>query len=224
MAAFYKALGLSILMDDDILFDTFGNPIYVVKQLKRFNVDLGKIKHVVISHDDWDHVTGLWKILERNRDVTVYICPRFKSEIKAKIKCHGARLAEVEGITNIRDNIYSGGELVGKRDESNIPEQYLAVKTDRGVLLLTGCAHPGIVEIVQHAKNSFNADIRFLIGGLHLKHHITKDARNIILKLKKLGVCQIAPLHCTGQAAQDLFGEEYGYDCIIASEGQIIDI
>ena len=93
---FIKHWGLSMLIDEDILFDTFGSPDYVLKQLKRFSMDLNKIKHIVISHDDWDHVTGLWKILEQNQNVTVHICPHFNQEIKDKIKWYGAHLVEVK--------------------------------------------------------------------------------------------------------------------------------
>ena len=221
---FIKHWGLSILIDEDILFDTFGKPDYVLKQLKRFSIDIDKIKHIVISHDDWDHVSGLWKILERNRDVTVYICPRFKPEIKAKIKWYGARLVEVEGVTNIRDNIYSSGELVGKRRDCNIPEQYLALKTSKGLVVLTGCAHPGIIEIIQHAKAAFDTNVNLLVGGFHLKDHTAKEAHDIILKLKALGVSQVIPFHCTGRIAQELFNKEFKRDCIIPNEGQTIEI
>jgi len=221
---FIKHWGLSILIGDDILFDTFGKPDYVLKQLKRFKIDVNKIKHIVISHDDWDHVTGLWKILERNQDVTVYICPHFKSEIKAKIKWYGARIAEVGGVFNLRDNICLSGELTGKRRDSNIPEQYLAIKTAKGIVIITGCAHPGITEITHHAKVAFNSNIRLLVGGFHLKDHTTEEAHNIILKLKALGVGQVIPFHCTGRIAQELFKKEFGSDCIIPLEGQAIEI
>jgi len=221
---FVRHWGLSILIDDDILFDTFGSPDYVVKQLKRFGIDISKITHIVISHDDWDHVTGLWKILERNHDITVYICPHFKPEIKAKIKWYGARIVEVEGVFNLRDNICLSGELTGKRRDSDIPEQYLAIKTAKGVVVITGCAHPGIAEITQHAKAAFGSDTRLLIGGFHLKDHTIEEARDIILKLKALGVSQVIPFHCTGRIAQELFNKEFGRDCIIPTEGQDIDI
>ena len=221
---FIKHWGLSILIDDDILFDTFGKPDYVLKQLKRFKVDVSKIKHIVISHDDWDHVTGLWKILECNQKATVYICPRFKSEIKAKIKRYGARIVEVEGVFNLRDNIYLSGELSGKRRDSNIPEQYLALQTDKGIVVITGCAHPGIIEIVRHAKTTFNSNVRLIIGGFHLKDHMAEEARNIVLKLRELGASQVIPLHCTGSVAQELFSKEYGQDCIMANQSQVIEI
>ena len=219
-----KHWGLSILIDEDILFDTFGKADYVLRQLGRSGDDIGKIKHVILSHDDWDHVGGLWRILERNHDMTVYICPHFSPAVKEKIRSHGARLIEVKGITNIRDNIYSSGELTGRRGESDIPEQYLAIKTDKGVVLLTGCAHPGIVEIVQHAEANFELDVSLLIGGFHLKDHMENDAHNIILKLKSLGVGRVVPFHCTGAVAQRLFKKEFKEDCIIPGEGRLIRI
>ena len=221
---FIKHWGLSILIDDDILFDTFGKSDYVLKQLKRFKIDVNKIKHIIISHDDWDHVTGLWKILERNQDVTVYICPHFKSEIKAKIKRYRARIVEVGEVANLRGNIYLSGELTGKRRDSDISEQYLAIKTIKGIVIITGCAHPGIIEIVQHAKAAFNSNIRLLIGGFHLKDHTVKEAHNVILKLKELGVSQIIPLHCTGSVAQELFSKEYKQECTVVNESQTIEI
>ena len=221
---FIKHWGLSILIDDDILFDTFGNPDYVLKQLKRFNANINKIKHIVISHDDWDHVTGLWKILELNQDVVVYICPHFKPEIKTKIKQYGARLVEVEVAVNIRDNIYLSGELTGRGKDSDIPEQYMAINGAKGLVLITGCAHPGIIEIVEHAKNVFNSDVHLIIGGFHLKDYTSEKAHDIILRLRSLGVQQVIPFHCTGRFAQNLFSKEYKQDCIIPNEGQAIEI
>ena len=222
---FIKHWGLAILVDDDILFDTFGKPDYVLKQLKRFSIDIDKIKHIVISHDDWDHVSGLWKILERNNDVTVYICPHFSPDIKSKIKRYGARFVEVDKLTEIGSNVYLSGELQGgSRGGVALPEQYLAIKTPNGIVVITGCAHPGIIKIVQHAKNAFASEVRLLIGGFHLKDHTAKEDHDIILRLKTLGVGQVIPLHCTGRIAQDLFNKKYKHDCIVLSEGQAIEI
>lgn len=219
-----KHWGLSILIDEDILFDTFGKPGYVLKQLKRYKIDINKIKHIVISHDDWDHVTGLWKILEQNKDAKVYVCPHFKSEIKAKIEWYGVRIVDEEGVVDLRDNICLSGELTGKRLGFNMPEQYLVIKTAKGIVVITGCAHPGIIEIAQHAKTVFNSNIRLLIGGFHLKDHAAKEAHDIVLKLKALGVSQVVPLHCTGKIAQELFSKEFNRGCIMLNEGEAIEI
>jgi len=222
---FIKHWGLSILIDDDILFDTFGKPNYITKQLKRFSVDLDKIKYIVISHDDWDHVSGLWKILERNNDVTVYICPHFSPNIKAKIKWYGARFIEVDKLTQIRNNIYLSGELQGgSRRGVPLGEQYLMIKTPKGIVVITGCAHPGIIEIVQHAKVSLNSEVCLLIGGFHLKDNSDEVNSGIVTRLRGLGVRLVMPLHCTGRAAQDLLSKEYKCDCIIPGEGQVIEI
>ena len=222
---FIKHWGLSVLIDDDILFDTFGKPSYALKQLNRFKVDIKKIKHIIISHDDWDHVSGLWKILERNNDVTVYICPHFSPNIKAKIKWYGARLVEVDKLTQIRSNVYLSGELQGgSRGGVALPEQYLAIKTPNGIVVITGCAHPGIVEITQHAKAVFNSNIRLLVGGFHLKDHTIEEAYDIVLKLKALGVSSVIPFHCTGRIAQELFIKEFKHDCAIPNEGQVTEI
>ena len=222
---FIKHWGLSVLINNDILFDTFGKPNYVLKQLKRFKIDINKIKDIIISHDDWDHVTGLWKILERDNDVTVYICPRFSPDIKARIKWYGARFVEVDKLTEIRSNIYLSGELQGgSRGGVALPEQYLAIKTPKGMVIITGCAHPGILEIVQHAKVSFNSEICMLIGGFHLKDNSDEANSGIVTKLKGLGVHKVMPLHCTGKVAEGAFLKIYGNDCIIIGEGQAIDI
>jgi len=222
---FIKHWGLSILIDDDILFDTFGRPGYVLKQLNRFNVDPAKIKHIAISHDDWDHISGLWKILDRNRDATVYMCPNFNPDNKSRIRWCAARSAEVDKLTEIRDNIYLSGELKGaSRGGIALPEQYLAIKTLKGIVVVTGCAHPGIIEIVQHAKKSFGSDICMLIGGFHLKDNPDQMNIGIVAKLKELGVRQVVPLHCTGKFAQKIFQRTYGKDCIVSGEGQVIDI
>jgi 7,8-dihydropterin-6-yl-methyl-4-(beta-D-ribofuranosyl)aminobenzene 5'-phosphate synthase len=218
-----KHWGLSILIDDDILFDTFGKPDYVLGQLSRLSVDINKIKNIVISHDDWDHVTGLWKILERNNSATIYVCPNFSPDIKAKIKWYGARFIEVDRLVEIRNGIYVSGELKGgSRGGVALPEQYLAIKTPKGVVVITGCAHPGIVEIVQHAKEAFHSDIRLLIGGFHLKDNSDRANLDIVSKLKEIGVRQIIPLHCTGNGAKKILIQEYGPDCISIDSGHSI--
>ncbi|MBN1526401.1 MAG: MBL fold metallo-hydrolase [Candidatus Omnitrophica bacterium] len=220
-----KHWGLSILIGDDMLFDTFGKPDYVLEQLKRSGIDPDKIKHIAISHDDWDHITGLWKILERNNGATVYICPNFSPDVKEGIKKYGARFVEVDKPTGIKDGIYASGELRGgSRGGIALPEQYLAVKTPKGVVVITGCAHPGIVEIVRHAKKNFGPEVRLLIGGFHLKDNPEDVNAGIVASIKKLGVRQVIPLHCTGSAAQELFAGEYGRDCIVMKEGQTVEI
>jgi len=125
----------------------------------------------------------------------------------------------------IRSNVYLSGELQGgSRGGVALPEQYLAIKMPNGIVVITGCAHPGIIEIVQHAKVSFNSEICLLIGGFHLKNNSDEVNSEIVTRMRGLGVRLVMPLHCTGRVAQDLFSEEFKSDCIIPVEGQTIEI
>lgn len=221
---FIRRWGVAYLLDENTLFDTFGNPGVLLNNMRKFNINAAKIKHIILSHDDWDHIAGLWYLLSNREDITVYICPGFKQEIKDRIALFGVRLVEVGKATLIKDSIYSTGELYGESDGRKIYEQSVVIKIDDGLVVICGCAHPGIVEIVQHAKVTFNSDVHFIIGGFHLKDHTAEGVRNIIVKLKELGVCRIIPFHCTGRIAQRLFTKEYGQDCIMINEGQVIEV
>lgn len=222
---FVKHWGLSLLVDEDILFDTFGQPGYVVRQLSRFSMSPQRIRTIVVSHDDWDHIAGLPGILKIAGDRAVYICPNFRSEVKAMVRSCGGTVREAAGPLEIRENICVSGELQGgSRRGVALPEQYMAIKTSQGVVILTGCAHPGIVEIVRHAKTHFGPDVRLLAGGFHLKDNRDEVNAAIVKALKELGVRQVMPLHCTGKAAVEILRQVYGKDCIAAGEGQAIEV
>ena len=61
--------GISYLIGQDLLFDTFGDPYVFLRNAERMNIDLSKIKHIVISHDHWDHISGLWYVINRYKDI-----------------------------------------------------------------------------------------------------------------------------------------------------------
>ena len=51
---FIRRWGVSFLIGEDVLFDTFGDPGVFLGNMRRFNIEPAKIKYIVISHDDWD--------------------------------------------------------------------------------------------------------------------------------------------------------------------------
>ena len=80
---------------------------------------------------------------------------------------------------------------------------------------LTGCSHPGIVNIVRTAKEIFpDKDIALLAGGFHLIDKSAKEIREISNELKALNINIIAPSHCTGEQAIKIFKEEWGAQMI----------
>ena len=214
---------MSFIINDDTLFDVFGKPSIFQKQLNKLSIDLSKIKNIVISHDDWDHVSGLWYVLGRNKNVTVYICPNFSQEIKDKIKAYNAKIIEVKDFTEITKGIYSTGEMVGFSDKRTIYEQSLILQTPKGIVIVTGCSHQGIINIVEKTMANFKDKIHLLIGGMHLKDLTRKEVDEIVLKLKNYGIENIAPMHCTGKSATDAMREAFGHDFIPAKAGESIE-
>jgi len=208
---FMRRWGVSFLIDEDVLFDTFGDPGVFLRHVRRFYVDLSKIRHIVLSHDHWDHVSGLWDILERHRNVTVYVCPHGEPGIKSRIASYGVSVVEASPFTQIKDGIFSTGEIPATFGESRIFEQSLVIKFLKKLTLLTGCAHPGVIRIVDTVNRRFSRErILAVIGGLHLRDVSPAQARNVVLALRSRGVAEVSPMHCTGRAATRLFAREFG--------------
>jgi len=221
---FIKRWGVSFLIGEDILFDTFGDPGVLLRNMRKFNIDPAKIKHIVLSHDDWDHISGLWYLIRERKDIIVYICPGFKQEIKDRICSSGVKLIEVGEVTLIKEAIYSGGERYSESEGREIYEQSVVIKTTDGLAVICGCAHPGVVNIVRDVKESFQIRVYSLIGGFHLKNNPDEANLAIIKDLRELGVCRVAPMHCTGKRATDAMREAFGRDFIQAKVGDRIEI
>ncbi len=90
---------------------------------------------------------------------------------------------------------------------SPIREQALAPKTPRGLVVITGCAHPGIATLVRQAKTELGDDVHLALGGFHLGGASAAQIAATIAELQELGVQRIAPSHCTGDAARRAFAE-----------------
>jgi len=216
--------GVSFLIDDKVLFDTGEKGEWLLGNMKKLGVDLNKIEAVVISHDHWDHKDGLWDLLKQRPGLRVYSCPGFGNGFKKKAKAFGADLIEVNKFTNIIDDIFSTGEIPGEYAFMPMPEQALAVKTQKGIVILTGCAHPGIIKIIEEVKKNLPREIYLILGGFHLMEKDESTVKEIISKFRQLGIEKAGPTHCTGKNAIVLFKEEYKEDFLDVKVGQIIEI
>jgi 7,8-dihydropterin-6-yl-methyl-4-(beta-D-ribofuranosyl)aminobenzene 5'-phosphate synthase len=117
----------------------------------------------------------------------------------------------------ICESVYSTGEL-----GTWIREQSLIIHTDKGLIVITGCAHPGIVKIVKTAKTVIRDDVLLIMGGFHLAGTSKPGIEDIISKIKKLGVRYAGPCHCSGDLARQLFKIEYGNNYIDVGVGRTI--
>ncbi len=221
---FIHRWGVSFLIGEDVLFDTFGDPCVLLNNMRKFKVDATKIKHIVLSHDDWDHISGLWYLLNKREDVTVYICPGFDRAIKMRIASFGVKIVEAGGLVQIKDDIYTTGELSGESKGRKIYEQSVVVKTNNGLTIICGCAHPGVVDIVGCVKESFQENIYALIGGFHLKYDTVEKINSIITCLRTFNIKRIVPMHCTGKLATRTFRQELGDAVILIKQGSVLEV
>ena len=220
---FIKRWGIAFIIDD-VLFDTFGRQDIFWENIHRFKIDISRIKHVVISHDDWDHIAGLKSFLQDNPNVSVYICSDSGKSIKDMVRDCGVSLFEVDGSREITKGIFSLGQMRADTARGIIYEQSLAVQSDNGISIITGCAHPGITLIVRRAIEYFGRKPYLVCGGFHMKDGSSLDNENIVQELKSLGVEKVVPLHCSGSNACKIFHRHYGSDCINMNEGDVLEL
>ena len=166
---FESGWGFSCLVDSNqrILFDTGDNGQKLIHNFKKANIDPKSVNKVVLSHNHWDHVDGLEGFQKFNSEAEV-VHPNTFSEP-----------------TEISPGIYSTGAL------GVFPkEQSLVVKTEKGNIVITGCAHPGLDRILQTTRGL--GQIYGVLGGFH---GFSKFA-------ELEGIQLIAPCHCTQHTEQ----------------------
>lgn len=217
--------GVSFLLDDKILFDTGEKGEWLIDNLKLLKVDINNLEGVIISHDHWDHWGGLWDLLKQRKGVTVYICPNFSQEFKKKALELGAKLIEIEKLTEIIPSVFSSGEIAGAYHEKYMAEQAVILKTKNGITIITGCAHPGIINMIEKIKAKFSSEQIYLaIGGFHLVESDNRAIEIVAENFKKMGIAKAGATHCSGEKAEEIFKKIYQENFIPIRVGSVINI
>ncbi|MGQ9569670.1 MAG: MBL fold metallo-hydrolase [Thermodesulfovibrionales bacterium] len=206
-------------LEKTMLFDTGGDGQRLLSNMKKSNIYPGEIDIVVLSHIHGDHVGGLQAILRENPKIAVYLPKSFPDGFKNEVIGYGAKVVEIQRSLKICENVHSTGEL-----GTSIKEQSLVISADKGLIVITGCAHPGIVEIVNKARDLMKDNILLVMGGYHLGGKSRDELEKIVSSFKKLRVRYIGPSHCTGDAARALFKKEYKNNFIDVGVGKIINV
>ena len=205
------------LWEKTILFDAGGDGEILLYNMRVLNKDPKIIDMVVLSHIHGDHTGGLWSLLRERSPLKVYIPASFPKEFEQRVKKYGGEVVRVDASLEIDRGVYSTGEM-----DHGIKEQSLVIKTSKGMILITGCAHPGIVEIIQKAKTIAKEDMYMVIGGWHLSSAGEREIKGIIDTFLRMGIQRVAPCHCTGDRAMGIFKREYRENFIKAGVGKII--
>lgn len=207
------------LPEKTILFDTGGGGGLLLDNMKKLGISPLEIDAIVLSHIHGDHTGGLKGFLEQNSQVTVYLPRSFPTHIKQDITSCGAEVKDLHEPKELFEGIFTTGELDG-----GIKEQSLLVKTSEGLVVITGCAHPGIVNITKKAKEITGNKLYLVVGGLHLGGAFPSQISYVAESLLRLGVRKVAPCHCSGDEARKLFEDYFGENYIDCGVGKNIII
>lgn len=204
--------------DQNVLFDTGASGSMLLENMSKMNINPVEVQNVVLSHPHNDHIAGMQSLLFAGADPKIYLPPSFYSSLKNQYSKQ-AEVIEVVPGQQIAERIYTLGEIPGSP-----PEQALVIDTPQGLVVITGCAHPGVEKMVLAAKRQFHEQIYLVMGGFHLGGASSNEVKQIIKEFKRIGVVHVAPCHCTGDQAINQFKEAFGDDFISVGVGAVIEI
>lgn len=236
-----------------ILFDTGDNPDILATNVRAKGADLSKLDFAVISHRHGDHMGGMKYLLAVNPSVKIYAPKEnfgvFGFSLPSSFYRNDASLPPerryydgnppavmkfgnawpdanfelIENTTEIAPGIHLIALVSDKKTTLELRELSLAIDTPEGIVLIVGCAHPGIDRIVEAAA-AIDPRIRLIVGGLHLV--VTPDpeiARIASVLRERWKVAYVAPGHCTGEPAFAALAKVYGERYLYAGLGTVID-
>ena len=192
-------------LEKTILFDTGADGKVLLSNMGKLEIEPKSIDTIFLSHEHWDHTGGLITLLNKHSDYSIYLPKSFSTGFKSSVRGYGAKMVDVGESVAVCKDAYSIGEM-----GVSLKEQSLILKTAHGLIGITGCAHPGIVNILRKIKQIFTEEIYLIMGGFHLGGYSDGDLKEIVKEFKAMGVMKTAPSHCSGNRCLKLFKEEYG--------------
>lgn len=100
----------------------------------------------------------------------------------------------------------------------------IGIITKKGLAVVAGCSHIGIINILKTIKTRINMNIYAVIGGTHMVEADDDRINSTIKDLKDLKIDYIAVSHCTGEKATEEIKKNFKEKFIINNTGNVIEI
>jgi 7,8-dihydropterin-6-yl-methyl-4-(beta-D-ribofuranosyl)aminobenzene 5'-phosphate synthase len=239
--------GLSYLIeaDETVLFDVASSDL-IDFNAQIMNINLQKIKTIVLSHGHDDHTGGL--MLFSGQELICHpdvFLKRFRKSNQTELGIHWTE-DEIRSKFDLRtscepvkisEQIYFLGEIprvtefestktsfikADGTDDFVMDDSGLAIITNKGLVVVSGCAHSGICNMTSHARKVTGiSKVHLVIGGFHLAND-GAVAQKTIQWMKTMQVEKVVPSHCTDFEAQAAFYRSFPF--IPAKSGNAIEI
>jgi len=204
---------------DTILFDTGTRREEFIHNISTLNISIKSIDKMVISHNHGDHTGNVFYVLKDNPNMEVYIPTQLEGAFENKVESLGANaLVETQPVS-IANGVFLSGEM-----GFQIKEQCLIIQTTKGLVVITGCSHPGIERMLSKITEQFKKPVYMVVGGFHTQDFTSSEIDVVIREFRKLGVKKVSPAHCTGEESIKKFRLEYGSDFIQNGTGKSISL
>lgn len=249
--------GLSLLLKgkQNILFD-MGQSNNFINNARLLGENLQDVDVAIVSHGHYDHGGGLPCFFKINKTSRVYIMDsafddyyslkedgviRYIGLEKGLNSPQIVRLTsdyvindDLETMCNVK-KVYplpSTDSTLYKDKDGNILDDFLhehnLVIKDNGYILIVGCSHTGIKNILEHFYKKYGTMPRAVIGGFHLasrtgvgeKEEVIVDLANYLLSTG----AKFYTGHCTGQIAYDMLKSIMGDSIEYISTGKVIEL
>ena len=145
----------------------------------------------------------------------------------------GIRHEVVEGVFKLDDFVWLVGNFQRRYDFETIPARFvrgagktpddfgdeicLAIKEGDGVAVVTGCAHPGILNIVTSVHERLNLPVTSVVGGTHLKEADDARIERTLTALRDMGMRRMGLCHCSGGAVRERLKECGAAGCLLST-------
>ena len=235
-----------------ILFDTGNNAEVLAKNAAAKSVDLARLDFVVMSHRHGDHMGGMSHLLSVNPKVRIYAPKegfgvygadlpstfyRKDESLPAEQRYYDGKPPDVmrfgsawpqANITLVdkpmvmAPGIHLISLVSDKSGTLELRELSLAIETPDGMVIVVGCSHTGIDNIVK-AATAIQPKIQLVVGGFHLLVAKDPDIEAIVTTLRDTyKVAYVAPGHCTGEPTFTALRKAFSERCLYAGLGGTI--